>query len=503
MITANEIRVLDRNAEFYGVPSATLMENAGKNVADFIIKNFSQKNIIVFCGTGNNGGDGFVAARYLSKKFNTTVFLVGKPKDVKTDLSKKNFNKLKKTKANLYDITSLNKIDDLLKSNKIIIDAMLGIGLSGKLREPYLTIVKKINKLQQKVIVSVDVPTGLGVDYMIKPNYTVTFHDAKIPMSKQNSGKIKITDIGIPKKAEDYIGPGELITYYPKPEKQSHKGENGRLMIVGGGPYYGAPALSAFATLRTGADLVHIFTPKKVAKAITSYSPLLIKPDKLAKNLAKFSPNLIVHELKNEGILSLDDVKTVEKFVNKVDTLLIGPGLGNCRETDDAIEKILQVFVKHKKSIVIDADAIKVVGNKLDIIKNSKTVVTPHTGEFKELTNVKVTDKLDDRIKNVKNWSKKLGITILLKGPVDVISNGEIVKLNEVHNQAMTVGGTGDVLAGIVGCLLSKDVEPFDAARIAAFLNGAAGNLAFEKRAYGLISTDIIDEIPNVLKKYL
>jgi NAD(P)H-hydrate epimerase len=151
---------------------------------------------------------------------------------------------------------------------------------------------------------------------------------------------------------------------------------------------------------------------------------------------------------------------------------------------------------------VIDADAIQVIGKNPSLVKNSQTVITPHTGEFKELTGVKLSNDLAERKKNVEAWAQKLGVTVLLKGPIDIISNGKETKLNDVHNESMTVGGTGDVLAGIIGALLSKGVEPFNAARTGIFINGAAGNIAFKKRSYGLIATDIIDEIPEVLKKY-
>ena len=506
MIEPKEIKVLDKNAEYYGVPTLKLMENAGKNTAEVIIKKINpQKNckILFLCGTGNNGGDGFVAARYLSKKYRVTVFLTGKPEEIKTKISKENYQKLKECNVTRYTINHLKKLDKILNENEIIIDAMLGIGLSGQLREPYRTIVNKINQLKNKTIISIDIPTGLGTDVSIKPKFTVTFHDIKKGMNQKNSGEIIISDIGIPKKAVEYVGPGELIAYYPKPRKESHKGENGRLLVVGGGPYYGAPALSSFAAQRTGVDLVYTATPKKVARAITSYSPLLIKPLRLAKEIAKKSPTLIIKELKNEKILVPEDVEVMEKLLSKTDALLIGPGLGDNTRTQQAVKNIIQLFKKNKKPMVIDADAIKVVGKNPDIIKNSQTVVTPHSGEFKELTGIKLSNDLDERKKHVQNWAKKLGIVIVLKGPVDIISDGKTTKLNDVHNEAMTVGGTGDVLAGIIGALLAKNVEPFNAARIGVFINGAAGNLAFNKKSYGLIATDIIEEIPTVLKKYL
>jgi len=505
MISGKEIKVLDKNAEFYGVPTFELMENAGRGVADFIIKELKpkNKNILIFCGVGNNGGDGLVAARYLSNIFNVSVFLTGKENDIRTSISKENFKKLKKTSTRIFDIDAIKKLDELFRKNEIIIDSMLGIGLFGKLREPYLSIVKKINSLKNKTIISVDVPTGLGTDVSIKPNYTITFHDIKIGMNKKNSGSMKIVDIGIPKKAIDYVGPGDLVTYYPRPKKESHKGENGIVLVIGGGPYIGAPAMVGLAALRTGSDLAFITSPKKAARAITSFSPNLIKPLRLAKETSKLSPNLIVKELNNEEILTVKDIKIIETYIPKSDTIIIGPGLGSENQTKIAIKKIIEKCVKLKKSIVIDADAIQVVGKNLEIIKNSKTVITPHAGEFKELTNEKIEGNIEKRKRLVKKWANKLKITIVLKGSIDIVSNRQDIKLNEIHNQAMTVGGTGDVLAGIIGSLLSKNTEPFNAARMGVFINGYAGNFAFEKYSYGLVATDIIQEIPSVLRKYL
>ena len=505
MISGKEIKVLDSNAEFYGVPNKTLMENAGEGIADFIKKRFKPTNleIIFFCGLGNNGGDGFVAARYLSKNYKVNVFLIGKKNEIKTEISKTNFKKIEKTKVKIYYIDSINKIDDILGESDIIVDAMLGIGLSGSLRNPYPEIVNKINKTKNKKVISVDIATGFGTDFKIIPDYTITFHDKKFGMNKRNSGEIKIVDIGIPKKAIDFIGPGELKTYYPIPKKESHKGENGRILIVGGGPYIGAPALSGFASLRTGADLVYITSPQKVARAITSYSPLLIKPIKLAKKLAAISPNLIVNELNGYENLTFDDIKIIKKLILKVDCCVIGPGLGFEKETKEVVEQIINICNNNNKPMVIDADAIQVVGNKPDLIKDTPTVITPHAGEFKELTGTVLKGKIENRKKTVEYWADKLNVTIFLKGSIDIISNGKYTKLNDIHNQSMTVGGTGDVLAGIVGCLLSKKVEPFNAARVGAYLNGAAGNLALNKHSYGLIATDIIEEISNVLIKYL
>lgn len=483
MLSEAETKVLDRNSEYFGVPTIQLMENAGKSVADFIrttVKD-TKKNIVIFCGTGNNGGDGFVAARYLTQYYTVSVFLTGT--EIKTDLASRNFQKLQTYEVKIYH--SPHDVKRLLNDNDVIIDALLGTGRAGELKEPYASIVKQINETHNKIIVSVDVPTGLGSTLAVTPQYTITFHDIKEQMNEQNSGKIHVVDIGIPQEALTYVGPGELSVYYPRPAKKSHKGDNGIVLIIGGGPYIGAPALSGLAALRTGVDLVYIATPKRSWESI-----------------ATFSPNFIVKDLHDE-ILTKKDIPSLEELLEKCTGVILGPGLGTAQETEEAIIPLIKHITMKKKPLVLDADAIKPVSENLSVIKNTTTVITPHVGEFKKLTGITLSADLDIRINTVKQWATKIGVTLFLKGYIDILSDGSSVKQNKVHNEAMTVGGTGDVLAGIIGALLSKGVKPFDAVRAAAFLIGEAGNEAFQKKSYGLLATDIIDEIPNVLKKYL
>jgi ADP-dependent NAD(P)H-hydrate dehydratase / NAD(P)H-hydrate epimerase len=483
MISEAEMKVIDTNSEYFGVPTIQLMENAGKSVAEFIrthIKD-TKKNILLLCGTGNNGGDGFVAARYLTQYYKVSVYLAGT--EIKTQIAQKNYQKLQ-----TYDvkISSLPQdLDRLLIENDVLVDALLGTGLTGPLKEPYATIVKKINATQRKIIVSVDVPTGLGSSSAIRPDHTLTFHDKKHGMTDLNSGTITIVDIGIPQEALTYVGPGELSVYYPRPAKKSHKGDNGVVLIIGGGPYIGAPALSGLAALRTGVDLVYIATPKRSWESV-----------------AAFSPNFIVKDLPHD-MLTKEDIPVITALLSKCTGVILGPGLGSAPETEEAIIQLMQHIVEEKKPLVLDADAIKPIGAHLKLIKNSNAVITPHVGEFKKLTGISLSQDLTERMNLVKEWAGNLGVTIFLKGYIDILSNGTDIKQNKVHNEAMTVGGTGDVLAGIIGALLSKGVAPFEAIRVAAFLNGEAGNEAFQKKSYGLLATDIIEEIPNVLKKYL
>jgi ADP-dependent NAD(P)H-hydrate dehydratase / NAD(P)H-hydrate epimerase len=212
-----------------------------------------------------------------------------------------------------------------------------------------------------------------------------------------------------------------------------------------------------------------------------------------------YSPNLIVKPLKGD-VLSEAHVRELLDFSNACDVVAIGPGLGNAAETADAVQEIVRAC---KKPLVIDADAIAACGANLKTLKGKSGVITPHAGEFKKLTGRTLPEDVEKRASMVKESAAKLKMTILLKGPVDVISNGAFVKLNRMHNETMTVGGTGDVLMGLVSGMVAQKASPFAAARMAAFTNGLAGNLAFEEKSYGLLSTDIIEKIPLVLRRYL
>ncbi|UCE36953.1 MAG: NAD(P)H-hydrate dehydratase [Thermoplasmata archaeon] len=478
MMPLKEVNVLDINSEHLGVPTFQLMENAGKGTAETALAQFQieNKNVVIICGPGNNGGDGYVTARYLSEKSKVKVILLKPESKIRSKISRTNYDKIKDT-IEIVDATSLEKD---IEGAELVIDAMLGIGIFGEVREPYLSCIRTINKSNVQVL-SVDVPSGLGTKDAIHPEMTVTFHDVKKGMTKENSGDIVVVDIGIPKEAEKFLGPGEYV-YFPKPKEDSHKGDNGRLLIVGGGPYTGAPALAGLAAYRMGVDLVHIATPKKTYQVIASYSP-----------------NFIVHRLSGD-IFTSEDMTILNDWIDKIDAIVIGCGLGDHPDTQNAV---LEFIKECQKPLVIDADAIKPVAGELGVLKDRDGVLTPHAGEFKILSGKNVEPDIESRAEQVKLFANESGFTILMKGAIDIISDGENVKLNKTGNCAMTVGGTGDVLAGCVGAMLSKGVSPFNSARIAAFTNGTAGDLAFKDLGYSMMATDIIEKIPIVVKSFL
>lgn len=452
MISILDAKALDGNAEHLGISVESLMENAGKELAEIISDRFPSKKVLFICGTGNNGGDGFVAARYLSAD---ATFI----KEPKSPLAIKNS---KKIKIEPYS-------DSLIERYDVIVDCLLGTGIDKDIKGEYARCIEGINQ-SGKMIISCDVPSGLGMNCAVVPDMTVTFHDIKEGMNESNCGTIIIADIGIPSEAYDRVGPGDMVRY-PKSGDNSHKGQNGRLLVIGGGPYIGAPAMSALAAARVGTDLIHIATPESSFTEISSFSPIFI-----------------MHKLPGDHVTE-ESVETLLGLSEKCDSVLIGPGLGTNPSTISAVRSFC---TQCKKPIVIDADAITAMSGE-HIRRNAPTIYTPHHSEYMRLCGDM--DQMES--------SKELDSVIVLKGERDIITDGTRIRTNITGNAGMTSGGTGDVLAGIISGLLSKGMEPFDAGCLGTYICGKAGDLAFEEFSFGLLATDIIDYVAKVISKEL
>jgi len=478
MIPPLEMRILDRNAQHYGISILDLMENAGRGVADVARRDFGAagKRILVVCGTGNNGGDGLVAARHLSKDGRVEVLLARPPDQLGTEEARTNFSRLRDVRV----LEGLAESEEAMARADMIIDALLGVGAEGPLREPYATLIREMNA-SGKPILSVDVPSGFGADPIVRPAVTVALHDAKEGMTPANSGRIQVVDIGIPAQVVRSTGPGEFLLY-PLPKAESHKGQNGNVLIVSGGPFTGAPALVAMGALGVGADLVHIATPLIAWQVVAS-----------------FSPSFIVHPLPGDRLLHAH-VDGILALAAKADAMAIGPGLGAAEDTLAAVRDIVRGV---SLPIAIDADAIRAVAADPSVLHGKRAVVTPHSREFALLTGKTLPEPPEARGEIVREAAKTFGATILLKGHVDIVSDGDRLKFNYTGNPGMTVGGTGDVLCGVTAGLLSKGVAPFDAARLAAFTNGYAGDLAFKAKSYGLTAVDVADRLGNVLAEFI
>jgi len=479
VITPLDMRVLDANARYAGISILEAMEKAGRGVSDFLLKEFAAKGkrVAILVGTGNNGGDGLVAAWHLRDLCVVTLILARGPDDFATNEARHNWGRVQSAVAHV-DTTHAK---ETIASADLIVDALLGIGARpGPVREPYRTLLD-VAAASGKPIISVDIPSGLGGDLAVHPAATVTMHDVKEGMTEANSGRITVVDVGFSGEPASLIGPGDFL-YYPIPREDSHKGQNGRLLVIGGGPFTGAPALAAFGAYGIGADVVHVATPQDTAAVVAGYSP-----------------NLIVHGLPGH-VLGPSAVGAVHDLLEKMDALVIGPGLGDAADTLTAIREILAAV---KVPTVIDADGITAVSKDLGLLSGKPVVVTPHAREYEILSGAALPKDSEGRAHRVRELAAKHGITVLLKGKVDLVTDGTQVRHNRTGNAGMTVGGTGDVLAGIVGGLLAKGVAPFPAARMAAFANGHAGDLAFREKSYGLTATDVAANVPAVLRAFV
>jgi hydroxyethylthiazole kinase-like uncharacterized protein yjeF len=473
---------IDANCEYLGIKRLVLMENAGAAIARAVKERISTGKIVIIAGKGNNGGDAFVAARHLSG-YDVTVILLGRKEEIKTPEALQNWIALENISISLTQVTDSNAIDrKLIKNADIIIDGIFGTGVRGKIRELESTAIDLINA-SNAFVISVDVPSGLDPDggkfeKSIKAGLTMTFHKMKVglmtPDAKKCTGEIRVVDIGIPQEAEFYVGPGDIQPFLNR-STTSHKGEAGRVLVIGGGPYSGAPALAALGALRAGADIVTVAAPRNVSDIIAS-----------------FSPNLIVRSLSSDILLE-EDISVISQLISRHDVVVMGMGLGTADETLNSIEKIVPLC----KKAVIDADALC---PRLVPLLNKNIIITPHAGEMKRLSGLDIPHDLKERVKMIRNFAKDHQVTVLLKGDVDTISDGEEVRANRTGNAGMTVGGTGDVLAGLTGALFARCDSPLEAAASGAYINGAAGDLAFMEFGYGLLATDVIDYIPAVMK---
>lgn len=491
MLTSKDVYTIDINAKYLGIDVLLLMENSGRSVAEVVEEKVSpDSNILIIAGPGNNGGDGLVAARHLAFKHKVKIAFIGDERRA-SKLTKRQLEILRKISSIEIDFIKydedLEKLIKLLEESDVVVDAIFGVGLKGDPKGLFRRVIEIINKVKERKkykVISVDVPSGLIVDEgkignpAIRPDIIVTFVDKKKGIDLFQA-KVVVKNIGIPRDLLEIAGPGDLILNFPRRKDWSKKGDFGRVLVIGGSyKYTGAPVFSAMAALKSGVDLVFLYVPKGIVNVIRS-----------------FSPDLIAIYYEGEYLI----VDAIEKLeLDRYDSVLIGPGLGVEKETIEAVRKLVLKLIEMKKKVVIDADGLKAIkGMKL----SKNFVVTPHAGELKIISNLIVSGDIEDRKRKAIEAAKMYDSIILLKGHVDVITDGERTKINLTGNPAMTVGGTGDVLAGLVAGFLAQGIGVFESAVSAAFLNGLAGDLAFEKYGYSMTASDVINEIPNAFKK--
>ncbi len=472
-ITAEESRRLDANAEELGVPVMALMANAGKALAKEVARVAGRKPILVLSGHGNKGGDGLAAAAELLRRGLDVRVVLAKPAGAMMGPGKAWLAKLPRERIAVWRNPP--------EAAPVIVDCLLGTGLSGTPRAPYAAIIRWMNAHRRTSrILSCDVPSGLGTSLAVRPHTTVTMHVPKVGMTGSNSGRIVVAPIGMPRGAEG-IGIGDLRAGFVVPRPDSHKGDNGIVVVAAGSPgLSGAPLYCARSAYRTGADLVH-----------------LLAPGAIAQTLQALDAEPMVHAAGHKA-LGEDALRLARPWLQRGGVLLIGPGLGRSRTARAAAGKLLDLAAQLEARVVADADALDVLDDARLRRLAGRLIITPHAREFQDLFGLPAT------VANVTAMAQRHGITILCKTVLGgrhaaVVSDGTTTRIGRRGHATMTVGGTGDVLAGATAELLAKGATPFDAACAAAYLVGRAGEEAAKLRSWGVGPLDVAEAIPRVL----
>ena len=493
-IGADDMRAIELNCEALGISTSQLMENAGKSVADFIEKKFrNAKEVLLVCGTGNNGGDGFVAARLLARRYTVTVAIVGEKGAVKKEPASASLKRLEKSRSAkiIEGIDSVRM--ELTKGNNLIIDALFGTGFHGPMRKEVAGIVRKMNASKAEVV-SIDLPSGLDSDAgeigpTVKADYTITFYKMKKGLLKSKSaGKTVVEGIGMPLEAELLAGPGDVKRATRPLDMHWNKySRGGSVLIVGGSTeFMGAmkmasyAANSALAALRTVSGYVTVAATKEVITAASNLSPVFV-----------------IKELNgNAG----HDIKVIA--ATKHDAIVLGPGIPKQGIGMSLLKKIIALEKRKGNAIVIDGAMIGIIAKNKGLISENM-ILTPHTGEFKALTGLDLKDEaLSVRVKEAERFVAKHKCTLLLKGDETVVADGKRLKIIVSKTPALATMGTGDVLCGIIASYAASHRDPFESAVAGAYVHSEAGDALFKEKGEHITATDVIDAIPKIIKEF-
>ena len=513
VITAAQMQELERRTMGEGrIPSTTLMERAGSGVATCIeqwLGTVSGKTITVVCGKGNNGGDGFVAARLLRRRrANVRVLTMASLSELSRDaaLMYRQFVKVA-GKSSVIPYRSKDTARALLQESHLLVDALLGTGLSSAVTGRYGEVIESMNEVNRPVV-AIDVPSGLHADtgtafgQAVRASLTVTFGLPKTGLYQNQgidlSGNINLVDIGIPPSYVDaiqshvtVITPQWVQGCLPRRERSGHKGTYGHAGIIAGSVgKTGAAALAAQAALRIGAGLVTVATPSSVndileAKLLEVMT--LPMPETKARTLSRAALDRLL------------------AFMATRDAVAIGPGLSTHHET---VELVQALTSRLDRPAVLDADALNALTGRTAILASCKTppIITPHPGEMARLEAEATSQTVNrDRIGTATRFARERGLFVILKGARTIIARPDgAVAICPTGNPGMATAGTGDVLTGMVVGLLAQGLPSWEAACTATYLHGAAGDLAAAmKGEVGMIAGDLLEHIPTALNRIL
>ena len=513
LVTANEIQAMDRETiENFGVPGIVLMECAGRGATRILAEKCirtADLNVGVMAGRGNNGGDGFVIARYLTfRGIPVTVYLLSVKEKVKGDAAANLalLSKLDIPVVELPDIESFQKHKEEIQQHDIWVDAILGTGLNSDVTGYFKTVIETINDLNKPVF-AVDIPSGLNSDTgqpcgcCVHADVTATFAFAKIGHlvypGTAYTGDLNIIDIGIPPHIAKAVDPKQhLLTehvlhdliYQRRPD--THKGTTGHVLVIAGSPgKTGAAAMTAMSAMRVGAGLVTL----GIARSLNAIAEMQVLEAMTAP-----LPETV------SGILGAGAEKVILELSAGKKCVALGPGLG---QADETRQLLLEILPKIKIPIVIDADGINNLSGNVEILKDchGPLVLTPHPGEMARLTATSVAAVQTDRIACARNFATEFQVHLVLKGARTIVAHPDgHVFINPTGNSGMASGGMGDILTGIIAGLIAQGYQPDEAARLGTYMHGAAADsLADNMAPFGYLASEVMNAIPTQLKRLL
>jgi hydroxyethylthiazole kinase-like uncharacterized protein yjeF len=518
LVTSSQMRNIDKKTiEGIGIPGLELMEKAGIGVAlaaKEILGDVKNKKVIIFCGRGNNGGDGFVVGRHLSEwGADVQFYLTAKTEEVQGD-AKTNLEKADTLGLPITEILKNEDIPSKIEAD-LIVDALFGTGFTGEITGYMKGIVELINTSHAPVI-SVDVPSGLHADTgrftgpCIKAERTGTMALPKIGHfffpGKEMSGKVSVVDIGVPHHVIqeeninlNLITEEEIKRMLPQRPGDAYKGTCGRVVLIAGSTgMTGAASLASLSSLRAGAGMAILGIPQTL-------NPIL--EIKLTEVMTKPLP-----DVRKKGALALRGLGEIRELLKWGDCCALGPGLGQHFET---IELVRRLVSKITIPTVIDADGLNSIARDVSILKECQAplILTPHIGELSRLNGVPTGEIAKDRIKYASDFAKEYDCVLVFKGAPTIISepSGQTY-VNPTGNAGMATAGSGDVLTGIIVGLLAQmlmlrkkeDMRKImlDSACAGVYLHGLTGDLAkAEKGEMGIIAGDMMEKIPEALLK--
>lgn len=511
VFTAEEMRALDRRAiTELAIPGATLMENAGRGAADVVaallrtpgLRGRRARPVVVLCGKGGNGGDGFVLARALERGgVRARVLLAFSPAEVRGDAALK-LRALRRAGIAARLIDDEGALGTALADASIVVDALLGTGARGAPSGLLARTIEAVNR-SGRPVVALDIPSGLDADggppagSTVRAAVTATFAGLKrgllVHPGAEYAGEVRVVPIGVPPAevaraiTTFLLEAGDVAPSFPPRARAAHKGTYGHLLVVAGSVgKTGAAALAAMAAMRSGSGLVTVATPESQQPVVAGLvrEPMTVPlPETPARTVALAAL---------DALLELGSAR---------DAVAIGPGLGLEAETQEVVRRLVRELAR---PMAIDADALTALAGHVDLLRSARgpRCLTPHPGEMARMLGAKTEDVQRDRIETVREFSRRHGVHCVLKGATSVIGapDGRVV-LNPTGNPGMASGGTGDVLTGILGGFLARGMEAGAALRAAVYLHGLAGDLAaarFGEEA--LVAGDVVEALPQAFE---